>query len=353
MNVEDRVAALEAELSRLRNQLGDNSSVPSSRREVFKKVGAVAAGALAGGTALAVAGANAAGAADNSAFNQGSGQDANNTFTTRTGFFYNGATLTTDNALTVSDQPGFIGNSVYPAALAGWASGSNKVKHGVYGFTPVAAAYGVVCRGTSSTDGSGFLTDATGALLQGGRANLELNNAGTAPPSRSDAHSRGELVADSTGAVWYCVAAGTPGTWRKLSGPSVAVGGSPAVNGTPTGVLHVLDAPQRVYDSRTDAAGKLALDQERVVDLSSRVPQFSSSALFNLTSTRATTTGFLAAFSAAVTWPGHSNLNFQPNMDIANLVVSAIDGARKIKVRCGGATGVNTDFIVDVIGFYA
>ena len=67
---------------------------------------------------------------------------------------------------------------------------------------------------------------------------------GNAAPDRAVPHNMGEVVNDATGTVWLCVAAGTPGTWRKLGSSATA------------GQMHLV-GPGRVYDSRADAAGKV------------------------------------------------------------------------------------------------
>ena len=48
----------------------------------------------------------------------------------------------------------------------------------------------------------------------------------------------GEVVHDTNGDMWVCVAAGSPGTWRKIAGPSAS------------GAFHVLELAVRAYDSR-------------------------------------------------------------------------------------------------------
>ena len=46
------------------------------------------------------------------------------------------------------------------------------------------------------------------------------------------------MVFDANGDLWFCVATGLPGTWRRISGSTSA------------GSFHVLPAPARIYDSR-------------------------------------------------------------------------------------------------------
>jgi hypothetical protein len=53
------------------------------------------------------------------------------------------------------------------------------------------------------------------------------------------------------------------------------------------------------------------------------------------------------------TWPGTSNINWSAsNQAIATTTVSAVDSAAKVKVHAGG-NAVGTNFVIDVIGYYA
>jgi hypothetical protein len=81
------------------------------------------------------------------------------------------------------------------------------------------------------------------------------------------------------------------------------------------------------------------------------VPAGAIAALFTLTIVNTGAQGFLAAFSNAVTWPGTSNINwFQTKSIDATSVTSAVDANAKIKLHCGGT---QTDFLIDVTGYYA
>ena len=121
--------------------------------------------------------------------------------------------------------------SDFPAAVAGYSF--RTVANGVYGLT-ANPGYGVV--------GSGTGTTSSGALFRGERSNVHLLAAGAPAPARIDAHVAGELVCDSSGDLWFCVAGGTPGTWRKVAG------------GASAGAFHPI-TPARVYDSRVSAPG--------------------------------------------------------------------------------------------------
>ena len=102
----------------------------------------------------------------------------------------------------------------------------------------------------------------------------------------------------------------------------------------------------RVLDTRT-AGGKLADAEERVVALG-----FSGArgAVLNVTVTETEGTGgFVAVYPANVPWPGNSSVNWSgPGLDVANGVITALDGDGAIKLR-GGAN--RTHVIIDRIGW--
>ncbi|WP_334141295.1 hypothetical protein [Rhabdothermincola sp.] len=130
------------------------------------------------------------------------------------------------------------------------------------------------------------------------------------PPSTAYARIAGSIVCDTDGDLWYCVASGTPGTWRKVSGAGTA------------GALHILPTPVRVYDSRPcylpniGTKAPLPGNTPRPCDLKangSGVPAGATAALISLTATNtAGSGGFLSVYRAGIAWPGTSNLNWSP-----------------------------------------
>ena len=118
------------------------------------------------------------------------------------------------------------------SAITGWSK--KPLGTGVVGFTGGAGAYG----------GEFF----------GGLAEVRLRPGGEAPITLTNAHAVGELYEDATGELWLCTAAGSPGTWRQIAGPTTA------------GAFHAI-SPRRVYDSRDDTRGKLAPDEDRVLSM--------------------------------------------------------------------------------------
>jgi hypothetical protein len=178
-----------------------------------------------------------------------------------------------------------------------------------------------------------------GLVASGNAAQVQLQPGGAATHPTSG--NAGDLYENNTGTLWLC---GGGTTWRKLGGPTTA------------GQLHVLSSPVRVYDSRSKD-GPLANGAERAVSLAKgvngttpAVPAGALAALFTLTIVNTGASGFLAAFSNAVPYPGTSNIDwFLTNSILATSVTSAVDSAARVKLHCGGT---QTDFVIDVVGYY-
>eukprot|EP01041_Mallomonas_annulata_P018154 gene18153-36952_t len=118
------------------------------------------------------------------------------------------------------------------------SAGGNGVRgrcedDGGVGVVGYGGAIGV--QGYSATTGGfgGSFSGPAGALMIGAVP-------GPSVPERSIAHTAGAVQRDEQGDLWYCVASGTPGDWRKIVGLASA------------GAFHAID-PVRVYDSRSAA----------------------------------------------------------------------------------------------------
>jgi hypothetical protein len=144
--------------------------------------------------------------------------------------------------------------------------------------------------------------------------------------------------------------------------PNGAIRGQLVLNASAVaGQLNLLDEPLRAYDSRSTTDGKLVADTARVIDLSSglngsngsvpAVPIGARAALITLTVTQTNGSGFLKAYSSALTTPpATSTINWTaPNSDIATSTTVAVDGSGKIALLAG-LNG--THVIVDVVGYY-
>jgi hypothetical protein len=174
---------------------------------------------------------------------------------------------------------------------------------------------------------------------------LHLVKSGPPPPDRTDTHTAGDLVQDDNGALWFCTADGTPGTWWLLTG-------------TPPGVLVPLVAPVRVYDSRPggNADGPLAGGKQRVVSLAGTsakpaVPAGAVGALLSLTLDATAGSGFLSVFANGIAWPGTSNANWYTNGQILAVTTTTYVDANATVIVLAGGPG-STQFVIDVIGYY-
>lgn len=396
--LEERLARLEGAVPSADGATGERpteGTLPPTdqvvgRRALLGSAGRVAAGALAGGTALALTQAGPAAAASG-AFDGNPALTASNTggaaglaisAVGNTGAGLRASTFGTNPSQPAIDaQHNNVGNG---AALKITSSGG----YGVFASTtssinPLAyfnhqgsyttvvkvahnggvansvgldafAQRGVVASGTKSgveaTSGGGL-----GVAAQGKRADVIVGTVGGsnygAPTSRDHTagHQSGELVGDgNTGDLWACVTnvpAGQTGTWRKLAGPGTA------------GSLHVLPATVRVFDSRAGFPpanpnkGRFT-NEQRVIDTtfnSSGVPAGATAVLVNLAVTNTNSGGFGALFRNGIVWPGNASINWGlVNTTTSNMAVVAVDAAAKLLCKIEGST----DVIIDVVGYF-
>lgn len=125
-------------------------------------------------------------------------------------------------------------------------------------------------------------------------------------------------------------------------------------------------APKRAYDSRFVAPlGPLANNTNRVISVansyltgtgtletSNIVPVGAQAIAYNLTIANTVASGFLSANPGDAAAAGGSSINwFTSGLSLANGLVVKLDASRQIKVFCGG--GGSTDFIIDILGYYA
>lgn len=362
----ERIAQLEAANARLLAELDDSSPgstepVPeptSNRRNLLK----LAAGAAAGGTALALGASSGRVAANDGdpievgAFTvQGNGGSRSSTIlafeggdspqvpAAVPGTFRNG------NIMTVRDAPaglsllGFLDGSDYPAAASGKAY--RAVVNGLYGYSQNGGA-GVV--------GHGAL-DETGVFARGGRANLELYLEGDAPAARTDAHVVGEVVADSNGDLWYCAEAGSPGTWQLIAGPSYSPPVLPAAY-TPV-------TPFRVYDSREETDGAFTGGENRTISVADSrdvetyavvtadaVPSGATAVTGNVVAIQTTDTGFLSINPGGTTAITAATVNWASGMNIGNAGTFALNGSRELEAVFGPGNGAH--MTIDITGYY-
>ena len=304
----------------------------TDRRQMLKRAGVAAAGAVASGAVLATQ-TGIASAANGSNIIIGNNGGSSNTGSATTELRSSGHTGSMGLFVV---QDGTTTITLWPAAIQGLASGGN-VTHGVYGFSSQPNGYGVVGVG-----------DAAGLFASGGRADLALGGLGAAPYSTGTSHNDGDILEDVNGDLWACVTSGSPGTWRKLAGPNTA------------GSLHLLASPVRVYDSRPGNPPNIGLKTPlangatRTIDAkgnSSGVPAHSTAILANFTVVNTSANGFLSAYKTGIAFPGTSTINwYLPGTVVANTTVVAINDSQQF--TCLVPASSSTDFFVDVIGYY-
>lgn len=368
---------------------GPPAGPPSTDRRSFVRIGAAVAGAAATTAWLAAAHPDAAAAATGDSLVLG---HIDNVADAGTGLEVTGSShpygiAVTDNglgAVPAEIKAAVLGHTnagAFQQGVVGYATnfgtavwGRNDVGgtgvrgdctsgHGVEGRAPGAGGVGVYgiadqsfgVRGDAtsglgvfglSTDGTavaGQSTNGVGGYFTGATSAIVLGGAFTPPAQQALAHRVGSLTVDGNGDLWYCTAAGTPGTWRQLSGPSSA------------GALSVLPASKRIYDSRTTIAGRFVDHEERVIDATLggnvAVPPGASAVLVNVTATNTNPGGYFSFFANGVTWPGTSSMNWGlPDSTIANLAVVPVDAAAGFVARCEGQGGA--DLVIDYIGAF-
>ena len=330
------VERLQAQVSTVHAEPGPDpaEATTSSRRDVFKLAGGVAAGVLAGGVVLGRA--QPAAASTGQTLLLGNLQQAASITYIGNG---SSATQTVGTALT-SERTMF------------WVDNRSSTIEGVgirgdgHGLT------GAGIWGHSDSNGIGVQGDGgLGVQAQGTRAALYLIGTGAAPATRSDAHVIGEIDIDTTGNVWLCVVAGSPGTWRKIAGPASA------------GAFHAVN-PVRAYDSRWAGGTAMASGSQRllsvadghdvttgVVNAPNTVPAGATAVAYNLTVTGTVGSGFLSVAPGTASTVTASSINWSAaGQNLANGLIVGVDSSRQVRVFSGG--GGSTDFLIDIVGYF-
>jgi hypothetical protein len=320
-------------LSDTDDENGLQDHAPSSRRAMLRNL---ALGVAAAGTATVIGNATSANAADGD--NVVLGQTKEHTTTTNVN--YKGTTVASSFNIQSGDQTAAndpILNTAFNnggTTLLGVASANGNQLIGITGWSKKPLGTGIV----GFTGGAG----AYGGEFFGGLAEVRLRPGGAAPITLTNAHAVGELYEDETGTLWLCVLAGSPGSWREISGP------------TSSGAFHAI-APWRVYDSRNGT--KLSGGVDRDISVATAIDNTPNIVPAGATAVSLTVTltetegngGYVAVRPQGSDYKGTSSINwFGPNQDLATTVITGLGGDRLITAR--GSAG--THFIVDVTGYY-
>ena len=243
----------------------DDTAEVSSRRGILKLAGAAAVGVV---TVAVVGNATPAAAATGDPMKIGVSNSASiGDVTTLFGALV--AFVDSGNGFELGGPPSYGG------AVSGWNTASNvdaNVRAGVLGISsPFLSASGPqtghgvlgLANGPNTT-GSGVygnststVTSSAGVLARStGGPSVQLVPVAAGAPT-AGAWTIGTLQPDTAGNLWYCIASGTPGSWRNLTAPA-----SPS--------FHPL-TPTRVYDSRAaaPAQGVLSSGANRLVSVAS------------------------------------------------------------------------------------
>lgn len=382
-----------------------------SRRQALRTAGIMAAGALAGGTAIVAAASPAAAASGSFEGNpavDAAGSPAvraNTTSTTQhaidatasyadsVAVFAQAPGLNSEGVVGRGGRTGVIGqpmtggntgvlgdastNGIY--GVRGTGSNSAVGVRGESGFIGVIGSAqsggtgvwgesftGPAVRGDANSTGRGGMFSSyqgvaveanggsIGTITTGTFSALLLGATGFAPPAASShAYEAGEMTQGPGGVLWYCVESGTPGKWRTLSAPSGA------------GSFYAV-TPARVYDSRRSTYplnGVLSGGQNRMLSVASSydtngailndnfVP-FGATAVFaNVTVVDTVGAGYLAINPGGTTAVAASTINWSANgQELANGISLTLNASREITVVNG--SGGSTQFIIDITGYW-
>lgn len=350
----------------------DEQPRATDRRGLLKGAG-IAAGAAAAALGASVATASPAAAANGDPLtlgvtnNQASSATKSSNASSNTHPFQ----FVDDPGVSASTANGFASltgaSSAIPFGVAGFHTGNGV---GVYGEAAGVDSVAVRANGASTgvlAAGGTYGVDvivapgnSTGVRVSGALRgvyagscifplSLAPSNSGTGAPSGSTAALLGDVYADSNGVLYYCTAAGTPGTWVRLTGPGTA--------GAFTAIT-----PTRVYDSRL-SGGRLSNGQTRVVSVANGinvgsgavtapnlVPAGASAIQYNLTVVDTTGAGYLQVAPGDASAVTSSSINWTATGQIiANGLMVKLDASRQVKAF---AMIGSTNFIVDVLGYY-
>ena len=364
--LEARLAELTDEVQSLRASLAAAGSVPEaagsvpadlgaarSRRNVLKLAGAAAAGSA---LALASRGGTVA-AADGQSVNAGqtvstsSGSRATTVveYSNANGpvVQYNGADVTA-NIFLARDVPtsaGFNpdGAATFPSALAGYAF--RAVNNGVYGYTQ-RIGYGTV--------GFGAVAGSIGVLASGVKAAAELRPNGGSPVARTDPHNLGELVMDTDGNLWLCVAPGTPATGASCPAPPAPAASTPSRRPAPTTSRVAQPAPGALASG---ASRTLSVARKRNTvngaDEGVLVPAGASAISCNVTVVNTLAGGFVTLNPGGTTTVDGATVNWSGSGQILNNgVIVRLNDALEVTAVVGGTAATRTDLVIDVTGYF-
>jgi hypothetical protein len=248
---------------------------------------------------------------------------------------------------TVGSGPGVTGGAASPNAAG--VIGNSTGGYGVIGRAD--ALFNDLPPGPIGVHGRASIDGGLGGSFIGTRAATSTSAAPT-----TGAHAIGDIVVGSTGRVFVCVAAGTPGTWNELGAPRLT--------------LQLLATPERFIDTRDGTGGvkgPISSGTTRTFTLTGQnglsgnpalqVPNNATGFIGNLTAIGASDAPLSAFISL---WPSGprptiSNVNYGPGNTLGAVANAVTVG---LADTAGGHRGVQIfnywtcDYLLDVTGYY-
>jgi hypothetical protein len=346
----------------------DSSVHPTSRRTLLKwgGVGAAAALAAAGGTALrmptahAADGANLAlgGSANTAEHLTQLTYDGSETKPTafkvsigdnglaingNAGNYSSGGPIDIDSFAGGAGVAGFAGNGAQAAGVAGNAGANGTGVYGVAkGSVDCWGVWGFSDAGVAVEGGSGTGID----LMAGGAGRLaSIPQLAVGAPT-SGTYAAGEQIRDAGGNLFICVAGGSPGTWLKAAAGAAGRGG----------MVNLLSAPIRLLDTRLLSgklpAGAVLVLQVTGVDVGGiSVPKGATGVVGNVTVVQPTGGGDLRLYPGGAPLPATSSINFASGQVVANGVTVGLNTGGQISIKVDMPAGTATHVIFDASGY--
>ncbi len=237
-------------------------------------------------------------------------------------------------------------NDQFGAGVYGFSTNGD----GVLGWSIGGQQYGV----------HGDSVNYIGGGFSGGIAPLFLDPSNSPNAPTVNTHRTGELYVDSNGAIFYCVAPGTPGTWRKLAG-KIVVGPE---NYFSVGTLHLLPTIDRFGDSRagtlrgTPTTGPYTTGNSAVFSLigiagegGRTIPDKTVAVVGNITVLGNSGNGNVKVLPGdAATNLGTPTVYYNGGLKTANAFHCLLDATGHIKIVVSG--GGSVDVLIDIAGYY-
>jgi hypothetical protein len=368
METADELPSLHAKVAELEARLTTSAPERTTRRRMLRLTGA----AVAGATAAAVTGgrpAAAAGSLTTDSFNNLASSPTALSVQNANRVTYGVAVI--DNTLAALD-PFVLNTAVFGhakgtafsigvaasayngnTAMKAMSEGTNAEGIGVFVDGPSAVGIAVGAQGLESV-ALGVSGQAFGAVMNGARGALVLQPTVVSVPNSGASYVKNTLETGYDDDLWYCVATGSPGSWRKLAGPATA------------GAFHAI-TPTRVYDSRVAAPspGLITGGSHRTVSVKDGrnpttgavvaadvLPAGTRAIACNLTVVGTSGAGSLTVNPGGVTTATAASINWNAAGQVHNNGIVAAINPATLQVTVVSSGAGSTHFVLDVTGYW-